>query len=115
MIVSIKRGEKVIGDGELITPTHLLVVQTMREQTDQLDLIQLQVGGAGVTGVLQDPKLVVYMQHWHPPDPALKDVPGEWRKEDKWPPAGVQRNTLFFGSDHMLETSSPARTVHQLK
>jgi putative nucleotidyltransferase with HDIG domain len=50
-IVSIKKGQKVIGDGELVTSTHLLVVQTMREQTDELDMLQLQVGGAGVIAV----------------------------------------------------------------
>src|SRR5262249_5708627 len=43
VIVTIKRGQKVIGDGELITQTHLLVIAKMREQTDQLDIIQLQV------------------------------------------------------------------------
>ncbi|MBL8954840.1 MAG: HDIG domain-containing protein [Myxococcaceae bacterium] len=50
--IVIKKGQKVIGDGELVTPTHLLVVQKMREQTDGLDLIQLQVGGAGVVAVV---------------------------------------------------------------
>ncbi len=52
VIVSIKKGQKVIGDGELITNTHLLVVQKMREQTDQLDMLQLQIGGAGVVAVV---------------------------------------------------------------
>ncbi|MBK7861535.1 MAG: HDIG domain-containing protein [Archangiaceae bacterium] len=52
MVVSIKKGQKVIGDGELITQTHLLVVQKMREQTDELDMLQLQVGGAGVVAVV---------------------------------------------------------------
>ena len=47
------------------------------------------------TGVLHDPKLVVYMQHWHPPDPNLENVPGEWRREDSWPPRDVHE-TVFF-------------------
>lgn len=50
--IVIKKGQKVIGDGELVTATHLLVVQRMREQTDGLDLLQLQVGGAGVVAVV---------------------------------------------------------------
>ena len=47
------------------------------------------------TGVLNDPRLVIYMQHWHPPDPNLQNVPGEWRREDSWPPRDV-RDTVFF-------------------
>ncbi len=50
--IVIKKGQKVIGDGELVTATHLLVVQKMREQTDGLDLLQLQIGGAGVVAVV---------------------------------------------------------------
>jgi putative nucleotidyltransferase with HDIG domain len=52
VIVTIKKGQKVIGDGELITSTHLLVIAKMREQTDELDILQLQIGGAGVVGVV---------------------------------------------------------------
>jgi len=33
------------------------------------------------TGVEHDPRLVIYMQHWHPPDPNLQEVPGQWRQE----------------------------------
>ena len=50
--VSIKKGQKVIGDGELISETHLVVVRSMREQTDELDMLQLQLGGAGVVAVV---------------------------------------------------------------
>ena len=38
------------------------------------------------TGIREDPRLVIFMQHWHPPDPNLQEVPGEWRREDVWPP-----------------------------
>ncbi|MEE9230174.1 MAG: hypothetical protein V3U86_05665 [Acidobacteriota bacterium] len=38
------------------------------------------------TGVMDEPKLAVFMQHWRPPDPYLGDVPGEWRFEETWPP-----------------------------
>ena len=50
--ITIKKGQKVIGDGELITENHLLVIKRMREQTDQLDVLQLQIGGAGVVAVI---------------------------------------------------------------
>ncbi len=51
-VVQIKKGQKVIGDGELITERHLVMVQAMRAQTDQLDLFQLQLGGAGLVALL---------------------------------------------------------------
>jgi uncharacterized protein len=66
------------------------------------------------TGVLDDPKLIVYMQHWHPPDPNLENVPGVWRKEDAWPPRGMTESTLFLQPNHMLATTS-APDNHQLK
>ena len=67
------------------------------------------------TGVLNDPRLVIYMQHWHPPDPNLPNVPGEWRREDSWPPRDV-RDTVFFPQpNHTLQNTAPATEVHQLK
>jgi predicted acyl esterase len=67
------------------------------------------------TGVLNDPRLVIYMQHWHPPNPNLQNVPGEWRREDIWPPHDV-RDTVFFPQpNHTLAQTAPAAEVHQLK
>jgi predicted acyl esterase len=67
------------------------------------------------TGVEQDPKLVFYMQHWHPPDPNLQAVPGEWRREDVWPPANAQEMPLFLAADHSLSGTATVRDTHQLK
>ncbi|HEX3355256.1 MAG TPA: CocE/NonD family hydrolase [Terriglobales bacterium] len=67
------------------------------------------------TGVLNDPKLVVYMQHWHPPDPNLENVPGEWRNEDGWPPRDLKPSTLFLQPDHSLADSPSPDDIHQLK
>ena len=67
------------------------------------------------TGVLNDPRLVIYMQHWHPPDPNLQNVPGEWRREDSWPPHDV-RDTVFFPQpNHTLAQTAPEADEHQLK
>ena len=66
------------------------------------------------TGVLQDPKLVIYMQHWHPPDPNLEAVPGEWRREEGRP-HDVKPTTLFLQPNHTLADSVAAKDVHQLK
>ncbi len=67
------------------------------------------------TGVLRDPKLIIYMQHWHPPDPNLTNVPGEWRREDGWPPRDLHETVFFPQSNHTLEKSAPPDEVHQLK
>jgi uncharacterized protein len=67
------------------------------------------------TGVMQDPRLVIYMQHWHPPDPNLQSVPGEWRREDAWPPANAKNTTLFLQPNHTLADSAGAEERHQLK
>jgi uncharacterized protein len=67
------------------------------------------------TGVLQDPRLVIYMQHWHPPDPNLEAVYGEWRREDAWPPPEAKNTTLFLRENHTLADLSGEADVHQLK
>src|SRR5262249_49909007 len=51
-IIQIKKGQKVIGDGELITEKHLVIVQAMRAQPRQLDLFELQLGGTGLVALL---------------------------------------------------------------
>ncbi|MGQ0505856.1 MAG: HD family phosphohydrolase [Myxococcaceae bacterium] len=51
-VTQIKKGLKVIGDGELVTEKHRVIVAAMRAQTDQLDLFQLQLGGTALVGLL---------------------------------------------------------------
>jgi putative nucleotidyltransferase with HDIG domain len=51
-VISLKKGQRVIGDGELVNETHLVILKGMRAQTDRLDLIQLQVGGTGLVALL---------------------------------------------------------------
>jgi uncharacterized protein len=54
------------------------------------------------TGVMNDPKVIVYQQHWHPPGSQSQDVPGEWRAENSWPPANTIATTLYLQSEHRL-------------
>lgn len=56
------------------------------------------------TGVMKDPRLLVYLQHWHPPGSQNQDVPGEWRSE-QWPPRGLAPATFYLDSDHRLTHS----------
>jgi predicted acyl esterase len=67
------------------------------------------------TGVERDPGLVIYMQHWHPPDPHLKDVPGEWRRVDSWPPKEAKASTLFLQPNHSLAEAAAQADTHHLK
>jgi len=44
--IQLKKGEKIIGDGERIEPRHLAIFQGMRAQSQEIDLIQVRIGGA---------------------------------------------------------------------
>lgn len=67
------------------------------------------------TGVLQDPKLVIYMRNWFPPDPNLETVPGEWRAEHKWPPADLTTSKFYLQPNHTLAVTASEAGAHSLK
>jgi predicted acyl esterase len=67
------------------------------------------------TGVLEDPKLTIFMRHWFPPNPNLETVPGEWRAEDGWPPRDVKSSVLYLQSNHSLAASPSEHSTHRLK
>lgn len=66
------------------------------------------------TGVLKDPKLVVYLQHSHSPDPLAQEVPGEWRAES-WPPQGLSPMTFYLQANHRLSPHEQAQWQDQLR
>ncbi|MFY9531862.1 MAG: CocE/NonD family hydrolase [Candidatus Acidiferrales bacterium] len=66
-------------------------------------------------GIETEPRLAVYMRHWCVPDPTIEQIPGEWRNEKSWPPAGERDRTLYLDSEHLLRDSAPAAGLHQLK
>jgi predicted acyl esterase len=53
------------------------------------------------TGVLADPQVTVYLQHWHPPGDSPQTIPGEWRA-DSWPLHGLTQTTLYVAEGHRL-------------
>jgi putative CocE/NonD family hydrolase len=55
------------------------------------------------TGVLNDPKLIIYLQHWRPPGSRPQDVPGEWL-EETWPPKGLSPVTFYLQPRRRLST-----------
>jgi putative nucleotidyltransferase with HDIG domain len=52
VLVQIKKGQRVIADGELVNDTHLLLLRGLREQMSDFDLVQLQLGGAGMVALV---------------------------------------------------------------
>jgi len=66
------------------------------------------------TGVLEDPRVVVYQQHWHPPESQSQDIPGEWRAE-AWPPAGLTPTTLYLQPDHRLSAEQTGSGRDELR
>lgn len=52
VVLQVKKGERVIADGELVNETHLLKLQKLREQMSEFDLIQLQIGGVGIVALV---------------------------------------------------------------
>jgi uncharacterized protein len=66
-------------------------------------------------GIENEPRLAVYMRRWCAPDPTIEQIPGEWRNEKSWPPAGEKDRTLYLDSEHLLRDSAPAAGLHQLK
>jgi cyclic-di-AMP phosphodiesterase PgpH len=51
-VIQVKRGQKVIGDGDLVTDDHLRLLGAMRDQSDQFDRVQVQLGAMAVVGLL---------------------------------------------------------------
>jgi putative nucleotidyltransferase with HDIG domain len=50
--IRVKRGEKIIGDGERIEKRHLVVFEGIRAQARNQDLYRVRIGGGGVMALL---------------------------------------------------------------
>jgi uncharacterized protein len=66
------------------------------------------------TGVMSEPKVIVYQQHWHPPGSQPQDVPGEWRAET-WPPAGANPTPLYLQPERRLSVEQSGSGRDQLR
>lgn len=54
------------------------------------------------TGIMDEPPVVVYMQHYEPPVSDRLEAAGEWRAETDWPPPGAGELTLHFAENGSL-------------
>jgi uncharacterized protein len=67
------------------------------------------------TGIMNEPRLAVYVRTWHPPGPFLEEAPGEWRYEDGWPIARIREQPLYPRVDRLLAGSPAAEGIHRLR
>lgn len=58
------------------------------------------------TGILDEPRLAVYIRDWHPPG-VIDEVPGRWRWEDGWPIDRTEKRELYALADHTLSEVRP--------
>ena len=63
-------------------------------------------------GVMDEPRLEVFMRHWYPPDPNLHEIPGAWRAEKTWPAANTRVESLYLHLNGTL-AREPQPTVDQ--
>ncbi len=65
------------------------------------------------TGIMEEPRLAVYVREWHPPGPYLETAPGSWRYEDGWPIARIRERVFYPKADHTLGDAPGAAAVDQ--
>ena len=54
------------------------------------------------TGVLDEPKLAIYVNHSYRPSLTIAEIPGEWRYEEGWPIKGVEDRVFYPQPDETL-------------
>jgi len=59
------------------------------------------------TGIMEEPRLAVYVRDWHPPGPYLEFAPGHWRWEAGWPIERIRPQSLFPQANHTLSGARP--------
>jgi hypothetical protein len=67
------------------------------------------------TGIMEEPRLSVYVREWHPPGPYLEEAPGFWRYEEGWPIARIRERALYPRPDRSLAEEAPAAASAQLR
>jgi uncharacterized protein len=67
------------------------------------------------TGIMDEPRLAVYVRQWHPPGPYLDFAPGFWRYEDGWPIARIRDRVLYPVPDGSLAVEAPAAATAKLR
>ncbi len=67
------------------------------------------------TGIMDEPRLAVYVRQWHPPGPFLEFAPGFWRYEEGWPVARIRERVLFPQPEGGLDEKPPSPAAAELR
>ncbi len=67
------------------------------------------------TGIMEEPRLAIYVREWHPPGPYLDFAPGKWRYEEGWPIARIEDRILYPRPDGSLSQGAPAAAEAELR
>ena len=54
------------------------------------------------TGIMQEPRIAMYIQEGAPPHPFLSHMPGGWRYLESWPPEGVEQRNFYLADQSRL-------------
>lgn len=65
-------------------------------------------------GVMDEPPVVFYMQHYQEPIVDRLESEGEWRAEVSWPPPGFAQRTLYMANDSCLADTAPSVSGHDM-
>ena len=59
------------------------------------------------TGIMKEPKLRMWMNHSHPPDPCALERPGRWIAERVWPAPHIAQRDFWLGVRGLEDTQQP--------
>ncbi|HEX4803934.1 MAG TPA: phosphodiesterase, partial [Myxococcaceae bacterium] len=74
VLIQVKKGQKVISDGELIDDSHLAIFDAMRAHSDRRDFFEIQLGGAGLIALLVAAAYAFHRAAFRPFRPSRKDA-----------------------------------------
>jgi uncharacterized protein len=66
-------------------------------------------------GVMEEPRVALYVIHYYRPSLTLKNVPGEWRYEETWPVTRVRNSTWYPQPGEVLSTTREASLKRDLE
>lgn len=61
------------------------------------------------TGIMREPMLRAWMQHYAPPNHSYEERPGHWIGEPSWPARGIEKRRLALAPDRLSLTPGETR------
>ena len=89
-VIQIKKGQKIIGDGELVTADHLRMLAAMRAQADRFDVVEASAGTAALVALLLAGIWTFHRRAFRRFRPTRRDAEGAEAVHDRWPMLPLQ-------------------------